>query len=255
MEIKIGETLFIGGDSDYKLSPPVQGLESPAYRVGDGIYAGRDGGYVSGHFYGHRTITIKGFYIGTNCENAAELRKVLFSYLRIRYRLPILITTSEGQYYTEGFVTDVKADVENLVSGEYQITLLCPDPILYEAENNEVIWVEETLTDGSSTPISNDGEVEIYPIITITGVVNNLELINEATEQTMQINITTENADDEIIVDMNSRIITLNGSAINEYRTLNSSWWCLNQETNDIVFDSNGSATATIKFRKGISGI
>ena len=262
MEIKIGESLFLGGDSDYKLSPPVSGLESPAYRVGDGVYAGRDGGYVSGHYYGHRTLVLKGFYIGSDCENASELRRVLFGYLRIRYKLPILITTSERQYYTEGVVIDVKADVTNLRGGEYQITLLCPDPILYEAENGELKWYEETLINGDSTQIANGGDVEVYPVITITGLVDGIELSNETTEQTMQIDVVGESTEDEIIIDMQKRIITLNGVSINEDRSLNSSWWSLLQENNDVVtrigaVESSPASEAEVKIRykRGFAGI
>ena len=202
MEIKIGE-LFIGGESDFKLSPQLSGLESPAFRVGDGLYAGRDGGHISGVFYGHRTIIIKGFYIGADCEEAARLRKVLFGYLRIRHNLPVVITTADGEYYTEGFVTDIKAEIENLVAGEFQLTLVCPDPILYESVNGEPKWYNEILENGNTTTVINDGEVEIYPIITITGrVYAGIELTNTTTQQTMQINVSTSEDSDEIIVVM-----------------------------------------------------
>ena len=253
MEIKIGDILLLGGDSDYKLSPPVSGLESPAYRVGDGLYAGRDGGFISGHFYGHRTLVLKGFYIGEDCENAAELGQMLVYYLQIRKDLPILVTWNNGdQYYTEGRITDIKSDIENLVAGEFQITLLCPDPILYKAEDGEVVWNEKTL--GSSTVVGNDGDLEAYPIITITGATNGIKLINTTSELLMQIDVETEE-DDVVVIDMGKRIITLNDKAINETRTLSSSWWGLLLEDNEIELALDGAATATIKWREGYSGI
>ena len=234
MEIKIGESLFLGGDSDYKLSPPIQGLESPAFRVGDGLYSGRDGGFVSGHYYGHRTIVLKGFYIGRTCEDASAMRRVLFGLLRIRYKLPIIITTAEGEFYTEGFVSNVKSDLQHLNHGEYQITLLCPDPIIYKSENEKPFWYEQQLPESGTASVSNPGDVETYPIITIRGITSGFEITNATTEQTMQVDITTTEATDEIIVDMQNRIITLNGSSINEYRSLLSSWWPLVQEVNEI---------------------
>ena len=136
MQIKIGNILYIGGDSAYHLSSPVQGLESPDIRVGDGLYAGRDGGFVSGHFYGHRTIVLSGFYVGADCEEASELRETLFGLLRIRYVHPIVITTASNVWYCEGVVSNVKADIESLVAGKYQVTLLCPDPMLYRLANS-----------------------------------------------------------------------------------------------------------------------
>ena len=261
MEIQIGESLFLGGDSTYQLSPPVQGLESAAYRVGDGLYAGRDGGYVSGHFYGHRTLTFKGFYVGKDCEEAAELRRILFGYLRIRYRLPIVITTAEGKFYTEGYITDVKADIENLVSGEFQLIFLCPDQNIYEADGSGgVKWYEEDLAVNDTTVVGNGGDVEAYPIITITGIMNGIQIVNATTQQTMEIDLATEGVDDEIVIDMEKRMITADGVGANQYRSLTSSWWSLVQEDNDIQViceEESGAPTPEVKirYRKGFVGI
>lgn len=265
MEVKIGEILFLGGDSPYKLSAPLQGLESPAIRVGDGLYAGRDGGFVSGHFYGHRTIVFKGFYIASSCDEFSDLRRILFGLLRIRYALPILIKMSEDEvYYTEGFVTNVKADVDSLKSGEYQITLLCPDPILYATENDEILWQEEPLAVDDVTPIANGGDIEIYPVITITGVFDGIEVANDSSEMTMQVDVTTENESDEVVIDMEKRIITLNGSVINEYRTPISRWWPLDIENNNIIVYAGNTESGesgspdidvTIKYKEGYVGI
>ena len=255
--IKIGE-LILGGNSQFQLSPAIEGLDSASFRTGDGLYAGRDGGYVAGHFYGHRTITLKGFYIGDDCENAAQLRKILFSYLRVRYSLPIIINTAFGLYRTDGFVTDIKSDIENLRAGEFQITLLCPDPAIYLADDfGKVKWQETELTVGDVTTIGNDGDLESYPIITLVGNINNAQIINETTQQTLELDLTTNEPDDEIIINMESRFITLNGTGINAYRTTNSTWWPLVREDNNIrvTLGENSSATATIKFKEGIAGI
>ena len=255
--IKIGE-LILGGNSQFQLSPAIEGLDSASFRTGDGLYAGRDGGYVAGHFYGHRTITLKGFYIGDDCEDAAQLRKILFSYLRIRYSLPIVINTPYGLYRTDGFVTDIKSDIENLRAGEFQITLLCPDPAIYIADGfGKARWQEYDLTIGDTNVLGNDGDLEAYPIITIIGTVNGVQIVNETTQSTLELNLTTSEPDDEIIVDMNKRFVTLNGTGINAYRTTNSTWWPLVREENDIkiILGEGSSATATIKFKEGISGI
>ena len=415
MEIKIGQSLFLGGDSVYKIEPPVSGLRSPAIRTLENERFSRDGGYVSGHFHGNRTIVIKGFYIGEDCEDAIDLRKTLLSYLRIRYRLPIRVTTAHGQYNTEGYVVDVKADIENLVAGEFQITLQCPDPVFYESLMGQVIWHTETLDDGvtgknlfnnEATPIikstivdetvldtgiritcnangasgeyysycgymlieaskvagkkltlsfdteghtqdnkyrvyiglcradgtdrvsksalsfsdnghhslswtvvededrpyiiatlylysgvvtrtvgeyidytniklevgdessgyipygdpvtktiDNTGGVDVYPVITVTGIVDGIEIENATTGLTMQIDIETENADDEVKIDMEKREITVNGESANENRSLTSAWWCLQPGENEIVTSIGNSATAEIKYKKGFAGI
>lgn len=259
MQIKIGSTLYIGGSSKYQLSPNIQGLECPAIRVGDGLYAGKDGGYVSGHFYGHRTIIIPGFYIGSDCDEADGLRKLLFGFMRIRYRLPICIRDfSDNYYFTEGYVTSVKASITNPVSGDFQLTLLCPDPNLYYIDNFSAVtpkYFETNLR--STTTISNEGNVDAYPIITITGIVHDVTIENTTTLQTMEIEITTTNATDVLMINMDKRVITLNGDVINANRSTDSSWWYLLPENNEIAltFGNGSSATAKLKYKKGYVGI
>ena len=259
MQIKIGNTLFLGGDSKYKLASPVQGLESPAIRVGDGLYAGRDGGFVSGHFYGHRTIILKGFYIGEDCDEADSLRRLLFGYLRIRYLTPIFIEDFSGNiYYTEGYITNVKADITGPVSGDYQITILCPDPLLYKATsmNTESIWEEHDLTYGTSTEIINGGNFQVFPIITLTGAIQHPVIENETTLQTLSLN-TTDTANDVLIINNEKRIVLKNNISINADRTTSSSWISLLPETNNIrlTATSQSLTSAKIKYKKGVVGI
>lgn len=147
MIIKIGDNIQLGGNSKYQLEPGISGLSSANIRTGDGVYSGRDGGYVSSQLYGTRTITMTGFYIGENCEEADNLRRGLVSNLHIRYLYPIYITTfSQQHYFTEGYVTDIKSDIEGRRSGEFQITLLCPDPIMYDGGDglsSDSAWIEQ----------------------------------------------------------------------------------------------------------------
>lgn len=260
MKIKIGSTLYLGEESDYHLSAPLQGLAAPAIRVGDGLYAGRDGGFVSGHFYGHRTLVFQGFYIGANCQEAAELRETLFSLLRIRYLQPIVIFTENGNYYTEGVISDVKADLDSIVSGKYQITILCPDPILYLLDENGTTsahtWTSDTLVVGSSTQIGNSGSVDDYPVITCTGIFDNIELINETTQKKLSLDLETTQSTDVVLFNFPKRIITLNGDLANSYRTVDSSWWSLIPGINEILVSTDsGTPTLTIQHRKGRAGI
>lgn len=265
MQIKIGSTLFLGGNSKYQIQPPLSGLDSPAIRIGDGLYAGRDGGFVSGHFYGHRTIVIKGFYIGDDCEEADELRKNLIGFMRIRYKLPLSIQDFSGNnYFTEGYISNIKAEIEKPASGVYQLTFICPDPIIYDAGEGGTeaeIWHESTLTVNGNTTVKNEGNVDAWPIITVKGIFDGIEVINSTTMKTLQIDVQTSDADDEVLINMEKRIITLNGTSINELRSLPSEWWYLLQGDNDIVLnlgEDSGvplSAEAKIKYKKGFAGI
>lgn len=241
MRVKIGSTLFIGGDSKFQLAPPVEGLDTPEIRIGDGVYAGRDGGYVSGHFYGNRTIVLNGFYIGDDCEQSTQLRQDLFRLLRIRYRLPILVTDFNGKvFYTEGYVEDIKSNINNPVAGEFQLSLICPDPFFYEAQGENPKWYEYDLTLGETVSIPNEGTVEALPIITIQGGLTNPTITNETTLESMSLEVETE-ATDTLTINMEKRLIFLNDEAINETRTLDSSWWNLIQGANAITLDAESS--------------
>ena len=59
MIFRIGDKIQLGGDDGtggYILQSPIEGITSPAIRSADGVWAGRDGGYISSQFYGFRTI-------------------------------------------------------------------------------------------------------------------------------------------------------------------------------------------------------
>lgn len=261
MRFRIGNGLVIGNGTRYLLSS-VSGFESPELRLGDGVYAGRDGGFVSGHFYGQRTLTFEGFYIGNDCVEADNLRLTLFRYLRIRYLAPIFILTNTGKYYyTEGYVSEVKSKIDTSRSGQFQITFRCPDPFIYDGGDGvseASTWESDNLVFNNTTEILNAGGVDTSPIITLTGVFTNPTITNETTLKTMELELTTTRSTDVVEINMQKRIITLNGSAVNIDRSVDSSWWTLQMGLNDIrlsVDSRSGSSTAVIKHRKGYSGI
>ena len=204
MIIKIGDDIILGGESKFQIEAPLSGLTAPDIRTGDGLYTGMDGGYVSSQFYGFRNIIISGFYIGKTCEEADNLRHELMTKCHIRYLYPVYITTFSGKrYFLEGYITDVKSDIEHWKSGKFQISLHCPDPIIYaggDGINAQSIWYKQpfykdsaggflfnrtspkdgyqvTTTKGVQwvdgkviTVIDNFGSVDSYPIFKLEGI-------------------------------------------------------------------------------------
>lgn len=256
MQIKIGSILYIGGDSPFRLAPPVQGLESPAIRVGDGLYAGRDGGFVSGHFYGHRTIVINGFYIGADCEEAADLRETLFGLLRIRYLHPIIITTELGNWYCEGVISSVKADIDNIVSGKFQVTLLCPDPLLYKITSSSDIssmYNSQSISiqSGSASYTVNSGSsVDTYPIITWNGGVTGFSVTNTSTGKVFALDNTVPSG--QTVIDFKKRTVMVGDVCYNSHRLATSQWWTLIPGENELDFanTSGNNNSLTIKWIK-----
>lgn len=267
MYFRIGNEIQIGGNSPYQLEPGIEGLGSADIRTGDGLYAGVDGGYVSSQLYGTRTITLTGFYVASNCEQADELRRNLTTKLHIRYLYPIFIHSFGGSdYFVEGYITDIKADIDGVRANEFQITILCPDPIIYDGgdgEDPDSVWREQRFfpAGGGDNTIKNDGMMEVYPIITLQGILHTPTITNQTTNQflTLARNLTAEQT---VTIDMKERLIILNDSGISSSvassRSITSSWWTLAPGDNTVVLSSLEAEDmdyATIRYKVGYGGI
>lgn len=286
MYFKIGDNIIIGSkDSPYKLEPGISGLAQADIRTGDGLYAGVDGGYVSSQLYGMRTITFTGFYLPDSCAKADELRVRLLTELHIRYLYPIFIKTFAGNnYFTEGYLTDIKADINGPRANEFQLTFLCPDPIIYDGGdgvNSDSAWMEQTfyapgaggfeikytspvLWEGGepATVVNNIGTVNTYPIITLRGNYHNPTITNLTTGDFITISRNISSTD-TVTIDMKQRIITLtdsggNVTSIASDRTITSSWWYLIPGENKIQLtttDVSDTDYGMIKYKQGFQGI
>lgn len=272
----------LGGKSKYQVQAPITGLDMPPIRMGQGNWSGRDGGYVSTQFYGPRVVVIKGFYVANTCEEGDALRKSLIEAMPIRQSLPLHITThSNKNFQIHTYVQDVKMDIqEGGVFGEYQISLVAPDPLIYEAgllDDPNSGWQELPVdkivgggyitaynmpvqwTPGTTPAVAvNAGDVVINPQIKIVGKVTNPIITNLTTGQFVRVNITTTQNTDELIIDMDRRTITLNGGSVLSFRTLDSLWWGLNPGNNIISYTSssaNDTMAVLVRWRNGYKGI
>lgn len=243
MYIKISD-IQIGGDSPYQLEPGISGLSAADIRTGDGLYTGVHGGYVSAQLYGHRELTFTGFYVASDCDTAHELRLELFSALKIDYLHPVFIKGFNDEFYfTEGYVTDIQSDFTHRSSGEFQITLLCPDPYFYgggDGEDPDSIWNEITSRDTQT--IENSGLVTTYPIfITPGGVVTDYgssrQFNNETTNEYFYMSATVPSTK-TLTVDMGKQTVTVSDgeevASLLSSVSVGSSWWGLAPGTNII---------------------
>lgn len=265
MKIRIGTFITLGGDSKYQLSPPITGLGSAAIRNGDGLYAGKDGGYVSSQFYGKRTLVFSGFCLGGSCQETQSWRTDFLNKLRIRYNYPIFIEDFSGHYYyTEGYLTDVKADITGPKVWQYQITFLCSDPLIYDGGNGSDVsttWITESIELGANTIVNPGFDYE--PIITLEGEFDNPILTNVTTGKFFALDGVSVGTGESLVIDMKNRTVVLEGESgsesLNAYRTIDSSWWSLARGTNDIGIEvdieSGTTVTGEITYRKGYLGI
>jgi len=281
MRLKINGLEF-GKNSRYQIEAPLTGLDVPPIRMGSGVWSGKDGGYVSSQFYGSRVIVINGFYRGSTCEHADELRKQLVAALPIRQSIPLYVTTFGGRNLaTQTYLQDMKMDItEGGIFGKYQITLIAPDPLLYEAGdgiNPNSGWIELPVnkllgggyiteynmpvqwTPGTTPSIAtNSGDVVIYPQVIFKGIVQNPIITNLTSNKFVRINITTTSVNDELIIDMGQRTVTLNGGSVLSFRTLDSVWFGLELGNNVLQYTSSGTSDVlftTVRWRNGYKGI
>lgn len=260
MEIQIG-TIKFGGDSVYQLSPGIEGLASSDIRTGSGLYAGVDGGYVSSQFYGHRTITLPGFLIA-RCEDLDNYRRELFTSLAIRRQYPIGITTFSNQNYaTAGYITDIKSAISGPTSCEFQITVLCPDPIIYEADENNPQtpkWTTQALTEQTSTTVTNTGTATVYPNITCNPSASQIhaQFANDTVGKDINLQ-SFGTQSDPITIDMEQRTVMRGSENLASHRTIGSVWWGLEPGNNQIRYLTGGptGSTATIRYKTGYQGI
>lgn len=273
--------LELGEDTQFHIESPITGLDNAPIRMGYGDWSGRDGGYVSSQFFSARTIVLNGFYIGKTCEEADEMRATLVGAMAIRQSLPLYITSFSGKhFYTQTYLKDFKMDVIGPKHGEYQITLVSPDPYLYDGGdgvNPESGWNNLPIykligggyvtqydmpvqwTPGTTPAVAvNSGDVTIYPQFKITGQVQNPRITNFKSDKFVQINITTTSPTDVLIIDMGARTVTLNGGNILSYRSSDSTWWGLEQGNNTIQFTSDGPSdvnVGTLRWRTAYLGV
>lgn len=274
MRVLIGDlnTGYLLGDKDSKIQmTAIHGLETPPIRNSSGDWSGKDGGYMSYQLYSAREITIEGFYLdeefmctpGTYSE-----RMKFFNFLIIRKLFPIYFEFDNGLiFYTEGYLTDVKSDLENSNYGEYMITFYCPDNQLKRCErlgDKNSIWYQYVIynnpfelgaghlvpeylpvlfKEGKSSSIINYiGGDESWPVFTINGPLTApITLSNVVQEK--YICLLRDVAEGEVLkIDMKNKLVTVNGVSATIDIEETSEWWNLQNGTNNILLTS-GSIT------------
>ncbi len=262
MRVVVDNSFILGESSSYKLKAPIQGLASSDIRTGSGLYAGRNLGFVSGQFLGYRTIVLNGFYIGQTCAEAISLRKGLFGTLQIGKSYELAFQGFDTvAWLTSGSLTDVKGDITSQKAGEFQLTFLCPDPILYkgaEAGSSHLTrtWVTQGVSGfTASTPktvsIPNDGTVATDIKLRWSGsTIAGFKVVNVDTAQTFSL--TTNTGTKTEIWFQNHRVL-MDGQIRNDYLATTSQWFSIPPGGASLRFEttSTSSRALSVDYRRG----
>lgn len=254
----------------------VTGLGSADIRTSSLLFSGRSGGMVTDQLYGFRQLAITG-KIGspTRAQHALD-RQALLNALPIGTTIPVYITNFAGDTYRiDCSVIDPKLEyMRRGFMSEFLIQLTAGDPYFYSTDGGTeqsanvvrvaeggyvtpyilpVIWE----AGGAPTIVTNNGDANYYPIITLHDEALNPTITNQATGETFGLELSMLDGDD-VVIDMYNRTVTLNGSDILGNKTDDSIWWALLPGDNPILLDTDtadDTVTATITWRNGVTGI
>lgn len=274
-QFQFGSFQFGGAGSPYQIID-VDGLESlPDLRVqddnrgyNDGMYSGRD--FLSGR---HLTFTIHTFAGGGKSaqQNFQLLQNALIPQSSGTTTLQYLLSPYDIEMQVSARVRTRLTKIDPEYTFGYirsQYTFFCPDPRTYSNVLTTASMVPSqplgrtynrtyNLTYGggsigTSTAVTNAGNWTTYPTITITGPALYPTVGNVTTGQYLTINYALTNTD-TLVIDLNQKLVTLNGSPARNLLTSNSQWFGAPPGTSYFYFTANtyqvGLTTGTIAYR------
>jgi hypothetical protein len=280
MNILLNNLLTLSADADgsHFIITNVTGLGAADIRTSSFLFSGRSGGMVTDQLYGFRTITITG-KIGSNDSTAAQHRLDRTAMLEaspIGETIPVYITTFSGETYRiDCNVTDLKLEYNQrgLVS-DYLLQLTAGDPYFYSTDGGDEQTAHLTrvtqggyitpedlpinwATGSAPTIVTNSGESIYLPRIEIHDQADHPVITNQTTGEQFTLNINMVTGD-LVVIDMQKRTVTLNGSNIIGSRTSTSTWWGLQKGANSVMLNSlsgSDTVTADVYWRNGVKGI
>jgi hypothetical protein len=256
----------------------ITGLGAADIRTSSFLFSGRHGGMVTDQLLGFRNLSVTG-KIGNNSGTRLQHqldRQALLDSMPIGTTFPIYITTFAGlTYRIDVNLIDLKLEYNRRgYMSDFLIQLTAGDPYFYSTDGGDeqtanvsriqeggyitpyilpVIWE----TGGSPTIVTNSGDANYYPVITLSDEALNPVITNLATGESFGLDLSML-AGDEVIIDMYNRTVTLNGADILGNKTDDSVWWALFPGDNPIMLETDTAddpITAVITWRNGVTGI
>lgn len=255
----------------------VTGLGAADIRTSSFLFSGRHGGLVTDQFLGFRTIAVNGI-IGSETREQHQLdRQALLNAMPIGTTFPVYIKSFSGKTYRiDCSLTDVKMEYKPRgFMSDFLLQLTAGDPYFYSTDGgdeqtaiiNRIIdnggyvtpYVLPVVWDagGAPTIVTNSGDANYFPVITIRDEALNPSIANLATGESFELTLSLLDGD-ELVIDMYNRTVKLNGSDVLGNKTDDSVWWALLPGDNPIALNSDTSddpVTAELVWRNGVRGI
>lgn len=149
------------------------------------------------------------------------------------------------------------------------VSFRCPDPAWREQTLNAIpigasggglsipLAMPLTLAEaGTTQTIDNSGDLDAYPVITATGTFDGLMVRNETTGKKVWFPSLSVSAGQTIVIDMDRRTATLDGTNVMPYRSPDSEAWPLVLGENTITASvSSGSVDLIVTYPTLLIGV
>lgn len=264
------------GSTGVYLDVEIDGLELPSIRTSSGNYAGKDGGYIGAQFYEPRDISLQGSVFSSDITTLESTRQAFQAALKGQ-TVTLGITTNAGaSYIINCNLIDFKMPIKRaLFRADFKLELLATDPTIYDNSTGgaltatvpklvsggytyPVVYPVVYSGGGSPTTVTNSGSSNVYPTVTMTGIMNNPVLTNQTTNSAFSLTGLITGSGDVVVVDMRQRTVLLNGSSIFGNVGPLSVWWYLQPNNNSITLttpNSGDTVSAVVSWRSGFMGI
>ena len=201
----------------------IKGLDTPQFEANIDSISGQHGGTVSVAFMPHRLIVGEGILFASPNTIDATLNTLVSNFLPDNMEYPFWFTESDGTLrYCLGKSLGLRHNLDRGRSrGEspLQFQIACQDPRKYVDNANQTM-----VANTNYTP-ANAGNIETYPIFTVTGAWSTISFTNNTQAKTVTLTRASV-AGDVVVVDFRKRSVRVNGILMSSIVTTGG-WWAI----------------------------
>lgn len=217
----------------------VTGLSLPDIESTEFEFDGMHGGISFAKYVKSRTIVLDGILYTTTSLVDSVIDKLIVNFMPNELDYPFYFKGAGiGQRYLNCKPLSFKADVTTLRrigSCEVQFQLKADNPI--KRNDNPTT----TATSGTTYDLTNSGNVDTYPIVTITGAYSSVTIRNSTTNKVLVVT-GPRVVSDITVLDFRMKSLLVNGLQKSSFAS--GVWWEFIPGLNNIVLTAVGSPTS-----------
>jgi len=253
----------------------LDGLSTPSYATAESTLAGVRGSKFVRALQRKRQITMEFLVYTTSESDYFTQRKAIISALQKEDgEGPLLLTINGTQYQVNCVPEPPEISWPHFPYFTVQAQFTCYDPTIYSATTNSnsgiavpggggavfplVFPITFTTQNTGTVFVTNSGNVDASPLITLTGLLTNPIIANVTTGEYFQLTTTTT-VSDTIVIDMKNRTAVKNGTtSMLTSLVTGSEWWALGAGSSTIRINTGSTSdtgTMTIAWQNAYGGI